>query len=149
MLCEFRAVKALARLAARLCAAPTVRARRRADLQVVSVRRRGVIALVRRRVDVASAAGIHAGRQTALLELGLHLIGIERRDAERDVSHPGAAGRRRRARASAAIAAAAADDDAADVADLALILAALVGSRLPTEERRVERDGLLVVRDLE
>src|SRR5262249_21740330 len=43
----------------------------------------------------------------------------------------------------------AADDDVAEVADLALILTAFVGPRLPTEQRRVERDGLLVVRDLE
>jgi hypothetical protein len=53
---------------------------------------------------------------------------------------------RRRHPASAATAT---DDDVADVADVALALAALVGSRLPAEQRRVERDRLLIVRDLE
>src|SRR6185369_13114248 len=43
----------------------------------------------------------------------------------------------------------AANDDVADVADFALALAALVGARLPSQQRGVERHGLLVVRDLE
>src|SRR5262249_9223862 len=44
---------------------------------------------------------------------------------------------------------AATNDDVADVADLALALAAFVSSRFPAEERGVERDGLLVVGDFE
>src|SRR5215208_4258819 len=52
-------------------------------------------------------------------------------------------------RHGATIAAAATNDDAADVSDLELILAALVGARLPPEKRRVERGGFLVVRRLE
>src|SRR6476646_4347510 len=99
-----------------------VRLRRRADLQVEPVRRRRVVALVARGVDVAAAAGIDARVEPALLELHFHLIGIERRDAERDVPHRRMASRRRRS--AAATTAAAADDDVADVADLTLILAA-------------------------
>src|SRR4051812_38000526 len=121
---------------------------RRADLQVEAVRRRRVVALVGRRVDVAASAGVDARGEAALLELRLHLIGIERRDAERDVAD--ARGARSRVRAAAAIAAAAApDDDVADLADLALTLAALVGARLPSEQRGVERDALLVIRHFE
>src|SRR5262249_28893780 len=98
----------------------------------------------------AAPAGIHASIQTALLELRLHLVGIERRDAERDVPDRRTARRRRRGRRAAAIAAAAAaDDNVADVADLALALATLVAPRLPAEERHVERDRLLVVGHLE
>jgi hypothetical protein len=109
-----------------------------------------VIALVRRRVDVAPAAGVDASVQATLVELGLDLIGIEAGDAERDVTHAGAARRRGRARAAApASAAAATDDDVADVADLALVLAAFVGAGFPAEERGVERRRFLVVRDLE
>ena len=81
------------------CAAETrltlsIRARRRADLQIESVRRRRVVALVARRVDVAAPAGVDASGQGALLELGLDLIGIERRDPEGDVTDRGAARRR-------------------------------------------------------
>src|SRR5919198_2259215 len=127
----------------------SIRARRRADLQIESVRRRRVVALVARRVDVAAPAGVDSGGQPALLELGLDLIGIERGDAEGDVTDRGAARRRRGAGSAAAAAAiSATDDDAADVADLALILTALVGPGLPPEERGVERHGLLVVRHL-
>src|SRR4051812_45340023 len=109
-----------------------VRLRRRADLQVESVRRCRVIALVARSVDVAAAAGIDARIEPALLELRFHLVGFERRDPERDVPH-----RRTpswRCRRAAATTAAAADDDVADVADLTLTLAAFVGPRLPAEQ---------------
>src|SRR5437016_1442376 len=123
--------------------AAAVRLRRRADLQIESVRRRRVVALVRRRVDVASAAGVLTCGQPALLELGLHLIRIEPGDAEGDVAHRRAARRRRRGRGSAAIAAAAAtDDDVADVADLALVLTAFILPELPAEQRVIERGGL-------
>src|SRR5260221_8972758 len=124
--------------------------RRRADLQIESVRGRGVIALVARRVDVALSPGVDAARQAALVELGLDLIGIERGQAERDVTDCRPARRRRRAGPRAPVAAAATpDDDVADIADLALVLTALIGARLPTEKRGVERHGFLVVRHLE
>src|SRR5438045_3959797 len=58
---------------------PSIRPRRGANLQIESVRRRRVVTLVRRRVDVAAAAGVDARGQPALLEFGLDLIGIERR----------------------------------------------------------------------
>src|SRR5207247_9268458 len=116
----------------------SIRTRRGADLQVVSVRRRRVVALVRRCVDVAPTAGVDAGGQASFLELRLDLIGIERCDAERDVSHSRAARRRCGGRGAAAVAAASTtDDDAADIADFALVLTALVGPRFPTEQRRV------------
>src|SRR4029079_6651886 len=124
-----------------------VRLGRRADLQVESVRRCRVIALVAGRVDVAAAAGVDTGVEPAFLELRFHLIGIEWCDPARDVPHRGTASRPWRRAAAAA--AAAADDDVADVADLALVLAAFVGPRLPAEQRRVERHRLLVFRHLE
>src|SRR5262249_23075639 len=126
-----------------------IRSVRRADLQVEPVRRRRVIALVRRRVDVAAAAGVFARAQPALLELRFDRVGIEWRDAERDVAHSGAARLWRGRRCAAITAAPPPDDGAAPVADLALVLAAFIRARLPPEERRVERHGLLVVRDLE
>src|SRR5205814_10213328 len=80
----------------------------------------------------------------------LNRVGIERRDAERDVTDArGTHGGRGAGARAAVAAAAAADDDVADVADLALALAALVLARLPSEQRHVERDALLVVRHLE
>src|SRR5262249_27654440 len=85
--------------------------------------------------------------RAAFLELGFHGAGIEGRDAEGDVTDPRRT--RDRRRSGAAIPASAPDDDVADVADLALALAALVLSRLPPEKRRVERDARLVVRHLE
>src|SRR5262252_5769190 len=101
-------------------------------------------------MDITAAAGIDARVQAALLQLRFHLIGIERRDAERDVADRRASRRWRRGRRRTAIAAAtAADDDVAYVADLALALAAFVGSGLPSEQRHVEGDRLFVVRHLE
>src|SRR5262252_11254428 len=101
-------------------------------------------------MDITAAAGIDARVQATLLQLRFHLIGIERRDAERDVADRRATRRWRRSRRRTAIAAAAAaNDDVADVADLALVLAAFVGSGLPSEQRHVEGGRLLVVRHLE
>src|SRR5204863_2148012 len=114
----------------------------RADLQIESFRCCRVIALVAGGVDVAAAPGVDARRQPALLELRLHLIGIERRDAERDVADAGLT--RRRARARAAVAAAAAPDaDVAAVADLGLALAAFALAGPPSKQRDVEPDALL------
>src|SRR5260221_442141 len=116
--------------------------RRRADLQIESVRGRGVIALVARRVDVALSPGVDAARQAALVELGLDLIGIERGQAERDVTDRRPARRRRRAGPRAPVAAAATpDDDVADIADLALVLTALIGPRLPPPQKIGESGG--------
>src|SRR5262249_27719730 len=132
-----------------------------ADLQVVPVRRRRVIALERGRVDVVGhpravrapvpARRVHLRAQSAFLELRLHAVGVPGRDAEGDVIDADApraaalaptghrAGRRERI--------AAADDDVADLADQALVLTALVVGLFPAQEIRVERYALLVLAD--
>src|SRR6185437_8956855 len=67
----------------------------RADLQVPPARRLRVVALVLSGVDIAAGvAGVDARRQAALLQFRLHLVGIERLDAEGDVADVHALARR-------------------------------------------------------
>src|ERR1051325_8329008 len=51
-----------------------------ADLEIVAVGRRGVVALVRRDVNFVPRRSIGAGAQAAFLQLRLHGIGVPRRD---------------------------------------------------------------------
>src|SRR5205809_593489 len=79
--------------------------------------------------------------QPALLELGLHPVGVPRLNAERDVIDP-------EPRSAAPLTefrierVAAADDDVADLADQELVLTALVVSRLPPEQAGVKGHAL-------
>src|SRR5207237_10195291 len=56
-----------------------------ADLQVVAVRRRRVIALERGDVDVVAGRRVDLRAQAALLELRLDAVGVPWLNAERDV----------------------------------------------------------------
>src|SRR5438067_13661156 len=115
-----------------------------ADLQVVAVRRRRVIALERGDVDLVAGRRVDLRAQAALLELRLDAVGVPRLNAERDVidAEPRSAAAAPELRIERI---AAADDDVADLADEALVLAAFVVGLLPAEEVRVERRALLVV----
>src|SRR5262249_58620224 len=88
-----------------------------------------------RRVDVRA--------KTALFELRFQAVGVPWLDAERDVIDADA-------RSSAALAEVriervpAADDDVADLADEALVLAALIVGAFPAEQVAVDVGSLLV-----
>src|SRR5579864_250421 len=109
-----------------------------ADLQIETVWRHRVIALVGCGLNRFIAAGVYLRGQSSLLQRGLHLRWLERRDAERDVINDHAL----------AAAEVIADDRAADAADTDLVLVAGVNHRLPAKECLIERDGSLVVRAL-
>src|SRR5438105_3336057 len=144
-------------------------ARRVADLQIEAVRRRRVIALVWRCVNVAAAARVRlemawiiwiGPSKSALHQLRFHLVRIPWRDAERDVIDlrrsrwrrlrrrrglcAARRGRIARGTTTSAATAAAANDDAADVADLTFVLTSCVISRRPSQQRRIERNRRFV-----
>src|SRR5690242_14670793 len=104
-----------------------------ADLEVVAVRRRRVIALELRDVNLGAVRRVDGPRQAAFHQLVLHLVGVPRRNAERDVVDAPAGARVALAEVGVERIAAA-DDDVADVADHELVLASLVVGRAPAEQ---------------
>src|SRR5438105_1429927 len=115
-----------------------------ADLQVVAVGRRRVIALERGDVNLVAGRRVDLRSEPALLELRLDAVGIPRLNPERNVIDP-------EARTPAAFAeiriqrVAAADDDVADLTDEALVLTAFVVGLGPSEQVAVERRAPFVV----